>query len=90
MYVYNPPPYKVSHLVTTIKPKVRYRFHVATMLLHYSPKTISITKVAYFSQIYQHTKFEDSIISVTSVTLLRSLPTHHGGIIRKLESTKEV
>jgi len=50
MYVYDLPPYKISHatsnysLVTTIKPKAKYRLHTATMLSVYFLQKVYLNK----------------------------------------------
>jgi len=54
-------------LVTAIKPKDRNRIHAATMfyLAFYKQKK-SLNKVAYFWKVYNHTSFQDLILSGAS------------------------
>jgi hypothetical protein len=41
-------------LVITIKPKAKYRFHAAAILLFNILQNITLTEVAYFSKINFH------------------------------------
>jgi hypothetical protein len=52
-------------LVIAIKPKTRYRVHIAATLLFYLKKKKKSTKAVYF-QIHYHISLQDSIISGTT------------------------
>jgi hypothetical protein len=54
-------------LLIDLKSKAKKRVHAAAILLFYILQKITITKVAYSSNICYHTTFQDPILSGASV-----------------------
>jgi len=62
-----------SSMVNAIKPEIKNNSYLAAMLLLlYNAHKITATKVAYFSKIYYHTKFQERTLSGPSVTFTLS------------------
>jgi hypothetical protein len=65
--------------VIAIQPKDKYRFHHAATLLLYSTKRI-LTKAAYVSKDFQHTSYQDPVLSgarVAPTSRVRFAPCYH-------------
>jgi hypothetical protein len=56
--VYGFPLYQVTNASITIKPKAKYRFNSAAMLLFFMQQKITSTEVAYYSKIYYLATFQ--------------------------------
>jgi hypothetical protein len=56
-------------LVITMKPRETHNFNTTAMLFCVIQKRITLIKVTYFLKIYYHTKFQETTLNGTRVTL---------------------
>jgi hypothetical protein len=85
MYIHGLYPYQISYgsLVIAIKPKAKYRFHEAAILVYYIPqKTKQLHTV---SKIYYHTIFHGPALSVA---LISKVPTTTMLILSMIQNYK--